>query len=212
MSDRDGKRMAVFGMSGSGKSYFTKNMVKGLDRVVVFDPEEEYGDLPGFQEITSYRSLLEVLYDCWDGAFRIAYVPPAGHEQRALHEVSCLVERMQSPYKDGKLDKRTTLVVDELNLSFPLNYRPEFDGFARIVSRGRKRGINVIGVTQRPAEVATRFRGNLDRIACFGLSLPNDFAVVKETMGPVAETEVRSLPKYGHVFYEAGELSVRAPT
>ena len=214
MSERDGKRMAVFGMSGSGKSYFVKNMIRDMDRVVVFDPEEEYGELPGFQEINDYQQLLEVLYDCWDGSFRVAYVPPDGNEQHALHEVSSLIERMQRPYKDGKLDKRTTLVVDELNLSFPQPYKPEYDAFARLCSRGRKRGINIIGVAQRPAEIATRFRGNLPRLACFSLSLPNDIDwVIKATGRPEIAQNIRDLGEHCHVLCEVGQdLRVVGPT
>ena len=194
-----GKRMAIFGKSGSGKSHHAKKLVADLDRVVAFDPEEEYGELPGFMEVTSLKVLRDTLEDCWDGSFKLAYVPKDLQEEVELHRVSLLIERLGEAFRIGKHDKKSTLVVDELNLSFPLNPKPACQGFARLCSKGRKRGINLIGITQRPAEVATRFRGNLDRIDCFRLSLPNDWAVVRETMGPDAELMVKKLPQYGRI-------------
>ena len=210
MSERGGKRMAVFGKSGSGKTHFVKTMIADMSRVVVFDPEDEYDSLKGFQRVDSLQGLLEVLQDCCQGSFRVVFVPSPLREEAELHEVSRLIERMQAPYMAGGGEK-VALVVDELNLSFPLNPRPQNDGFARLCSRGRKRGVNIIGVTQRPAEVATRFRGNLDRIAAFQLSLPNDWTVIRETMGPEAEEAVKGLEPYHSVFWEDGAWSPRPP-
>ena len=54
-----------------------------------------------------------------------------------------------------------TLVVEEMNLSFPVaGGVHKCTGFAEICSRGRHYGIDVIGASQRIAEVDTRFRGN----------------------------------------------------
>lgn len=203
MSD-GGKRMAVFGASGSGKTFFVKGLIADMDRIVVFDPEEEYGALKGFHEVRSLKALREVLADCWYGSFKLAYVPQPMKEEPELHNVALLIERIGEAYRLGHTDKKLMLVVDELNLSFPLNVKPEHSGFARLCSRGRKRGINIIGISQRPAEIATRFRGNLSRIAAFKQTLPNDWAVIREVIGQDAEKAVRELPEYGHVFWENG--------
>ena len=212
MSDRDGKRSAVFGKSGSGKTHLVKTKILGTaDRVVIFDPEEDYIDLKGFIAVYSLEKLLEVLKDCWDSSFLISFVPDPGFEEKQLHEVSCLIERLQEPYKQGKTNSKILLVVDELNLSFPLNYKPDFSGFARLCSRGRKRGVSIVGVTQRPAEVATRFRGNLDRLVAFNFSLPNDLRVIRETCGGEAEIQVQKLQKYQYLAYEDGNFKVFGP-
>ncbi|WP_085908075.1 type IV secretory system conjugative DNA transfer family protein [Kiloniella majae] len=212
MSQRDGKRMVIYGRSGSGKSHYGKKLIQGHDRIVCFDPEGEYGAERGFVSTSSLSELLEILKDCHEGAFKVAYVPSALREEAELHEVASLLERLQEPYLNGKSDLKVTLLVDELNLSFPLNPRPDYSGFARLCSRGRKRGINIIGITQRPAEVSTRFRGNIDRLACFALSVPNDFHVITQTIGPDAERAVRELPEYGHIFFENGEMTINGPT
>lgn len=213
MTDRSGKRAAIFGKSGSGKTHFAKkNIVTGLDRVLAFDPEEEFADMPGFITVTSLQKLAAHALDCWEGNFRIAYVPNPGREEQELSEISRLVERYQEPFKAGQTNDMVTMVVDELNLSFPLNFRPNNDGFARICSRGRKRGINVIGISQRPAEVATRFRGNLDRIAVFELSLPNDWKAVADYVGIDARERLAEMPQFSHLRWENGEVTPVRPT
>lgn len=213
MIDRSGKRGAIFGKSGSGKTHFAKKqIVAGLDRVLAFDPEEEFADMPGFVTITSLQKLAAHALDCWEGNFRIAYVPNPGREEQELSEISRLVERYQEPFRAGMTNDKVTMVVDELNLSFPLNFKPQNDGFARICSRGRKRGINVVGISQRPAEVATRFRGNLDRIAVFELSLPNDWKAVADYVGLDARERLAEMPKYSHLAWENGEVKQVRPT
>ncbi|MEQ8829732.1 MAG: DUF87 domain-containing protein [Alphaproteobacteria bacterium] len=211
MDERSGTREAIYGRSGSGKSYLAKRLVRDIRRVVAFDPEGEYGELPGFHTVKSLGALLEALKDCWNGSFKLAYVPTALREEKELHEIACLLEWMQEPFLAGKSDLKVTLLVDELNLSFPISPRPEHSGFARLCSRGRKRGINLIGVTQRPAEVATRFRGNLDRVRVFALAAPQDFTAIKDAMGADGEARVRALGAYEHVLYENGALSVVKP-
>ncbi|MGB0749706.1 MAG: helicase HerA domain-containing protein [Magnetospiraceae bacterium] len=211
MSD-GGKRMGVYGTSGSGKTTYVKKLVREMPRLVVFDPEEEYSDLPGMVTVDHPRRLGEILDDCKDGHFRVAFVPEEGREEFDLDQVCKLVSQVQRPFLTGEHTLKTTLVVDELNLSFPLNWQPKFNQFARACSRGRKRGINVIGVTQRPAEVGTRFRGNLNRVACFRLSVPNDWKVIRETMGPDAETAVRELGQFSHVFWENGDWKAVKPS
>lgn len=212
MSDRSGKRMVVYGKSGSGKTHLVKNKFLGIcDRVVIFDPEEDYVDEKGFQTVETLAGLLEILQDCWDSPFKVAFIPDSGMEEKQLHEVSCLIERLQEPYKRGENERKILLVVDELNLSFPLNYRPELSGFARLCSRGRKRGINIIGITQRPAEVATRLRGNIDRLIAFNFSLPNDLKVIRETCGLDAETAVQQLQEFQYMAFENNGFEVRGP-
>jgi hypothetical protein len=213
MIDRSGKRGAIFGKSGSGKTYFAKNhIVKGMDRVIAFDPEEEFADMRGFVAVSSLQQLADLALDCWEGNFRIAYLPSPGREEQELSEVSRLIERYQEPYRAGKSNDKVTLVVDELNLSFPLNPKPQNDGFARLCSRGRKRGVNLIGISQRPAEVSTRFRGNLDRMSVFELSLKNDWQAVAQYVGEDAQERLVKAGRFHHLAWDHNGVKLVAPT
>ena len=207
MIETGGKRTFITGQAGSGKSFFAKKLIENQNRVIVFDPEEEYA-LKGFHMTDDLKEVKNVLQDCWDSNFKITYIPPVGKEQQALHGLSLLVEALQKPYLDGKSDKKTILVVDELNLSFPLNWKVEYDGFARIASRGRKRGINVVGISQRPAEIATRFRANLDRLICFGHCLPNDWQAITDVIGKEGVERAKNLPQFSAIDWQNGSISV----
>ena len=211
MDDRSGKRAGIYGRSGSGKSHFAKVVIRNVSRIVAFDPEGEYVTEKGFHAVSTLAGLLDVLKDCQGGNFRIAYVPQALREERELHEVSKLLEWLQAPFLAGESDRKVTLLVDEMNLSFPVNPKPEFDGFARLCSRGRKRGINIIGVTQRPAEVSTRFRGNVDQLHVFRLAAPQDFDAIRGAIGAEGEGLVRDLGEYEHVFFNNGDVTVEKP-
>ncbi len=212
MSDRDGKRMAVYGRSGSGKTHLVKSTFLNVcDRVVIFDPEEEFAKEKGFHTVRTLEKLLEVLSDCHDSSFKVVFVPEVRMEERQLHEVSLLIERLQEPYKEEMSNKKLMLIVDELSLSFPLNSKPAYDGFDRLCSRGRKRGISIIGITQRPADIGMRFRGNLNRIVAFNFSTPNDLAVIAATCGQEAVSAVRELKQYQYIAYENGAFTVNGP-
>lgn len=214
MADRNGYRIAIFGKSGSGKSHYAKKAIKQVERLLCFDPEDEYGDLPGFVRIEGIGNLKAHLEKTWPGKFKVAYVPTVQREEKELHNVSLLLMAMQEPFKDGKTDGKVTLLVDELNTSFPLSPRPEHNGFANVCSRGRKRGISVIGISQRPAEVGTRFRGNLDELRCFQLASPLDVDAVDKTplgAGQVAAKLTSDLPQYAHLRCHSGGVEVENP-
>lgn len=212
MGDRNGKRMVVYGRSGSGKTHLVKEQFLTIcDRVVIIDPEEEYADQKGFQTLYSLAALLDVLHDCHDSSFKVCFVPDARFEEQQLHEVSCLIERLQEPYKQKKSDKKVLLVVDEMHMSFPLNMRDEFYGFKLLCRRGRKRGINIIGITQRPADVGKAIRANLDRLIAFNFSDPADLKVIREILGSEAETKVQSLQQYQYLAAENGSFEIMGP-
>lgn len=228
MSDRDGVRSGIYGMSGTGKSYFSKQLLRSADRVIVFDPEEEYGDEPGFIECTDLKAVFEVMNDCWEGSFKIAFVPPnrvvppylpmdgkmrCSPFEWYLHLLSDAIQKKQAPYKAGKFHKKVLFVVDELNKSFGLHVNEnQCYGFFDLCSRGRKRGIDILGITQRPAEVNTTYRGNLARVAVFPLSLPSDWTAVSPYVGQDAQERLSGAPEFSHLEWHKGTVTMRPPT
>lgn len=184
-------RVGVWGRSGSGKSSWVKREIAKARRVVIFDPLGEY---QGFKKIPhrtrdGLDQVRAAMAADWAG-FRIAYIPPAGQEVAALNGLSRLLLRAQAGYQEGRRGARPMiLVVEEMNLAFPVHGGAEkCPGFAEICSRGRHFGIHVIGVSQRLAEVATRFRGNCSETIVFAQKGPRDLAAASaETGRPQAE-------------------------
>lgn len=187
----DAGRVGVWGRSGSGKSSYVKQRIKGARRVIVFDPMAEYG-AQGFKTVRTVAAVRDAMRANWSG-FRIAYVPPAGAEARALSALSELVLLAQSGFKSSGRGDRLTLIVEEMNTAFPLAGGVEkAKAFAEICSRGRHSGIEVIGVSQRIAEVATRFRGNCTETVVFIQKGPRDMAAAAAELG-IKPDQVASL-------------------
>jgi len=138
---------------------------------VVFDPLGEYS-AEGLTEIDhktrdGLDRVRQAMAKSWR-TFRLAYVPPAGREMAALNGLSRLLLRAQGNYQATGQGAKILLVVEEMNLAFPVAGGSDKNpGFAEICSRGRHYGIEVIGVSQRIAEVATRFRGNCSETVVF---------------------------------------------
>lgn len=160
--DQEGGRIGVWGASGSGKSSWVKQRLNGTPRVVVFDPQDEYGGLRGFRRFTQATTadMQRHILGNWR-SFRVAYVPPAGAEAEALSALAWYLATLQDTAEaQGKPRPKLTLVAEELNLAFPTHGATRCTGFAELCSRGRRRHIELIGVSQRIAEVSSRFRGN----------------------------------------------------
>lgn len=182
----DAGRVGVWGRSGSGKSSYVKQRLRGARRVIVFDPMAEYG-AQGFKTVRTIAAVRDAMRANWTG-FRIAYVPPASVEARALSALSELVLLSQSAFKGSGKGQRITLVVEEMNTAFPLSGGAEkAKAFAEICSRGRHSGIEVIGVSQRIAEVATRFRGNCTETVVFVQKGPRDTQAAALELGIKAD-------------------------
>lgn len=160
----DAGRIAVWGSSGSGKSTYVQRRIANARRVVVFDPMAEYEKCDRARRLDDIRLLMEANWT----AFRIAYRPPVGKEAEALSKVCFGLLKAQEPFLAGQSKRRLTLVVEELNLSFPVHGgATKCPGFAEICSRGRHSGITVIGISQRAKEVSKRFRGNCTEAVTF---------------------------------------------
>lgn len=198
-------RLGVWGRSGSGKSSWVKRYIKDARRVVVFDPLGEYR-AEGFKALEHRAGGLDAvrmaMRDNWSG-FRLSYVPPGGKESAALSGLCRLMMKAQTPFFNGNGTLQMTLVVEEMNLCFPVSGGVEkAPGFADICSRGRHYGIEVVGVSQRIAEVATRFRGNCTETVVFSQKGPRDVAAAASELG-TDQSQIKTLQSL-HYLHEVG--------
>lgn len=206
MTNRDGRRLAIFGKSGSGKSYIAEKMVEKAGRVFVFDPKGSWMKYQGFEIIEDFSKVLQFLKDMGDAAFRAVYLPESGLEMKRLSTLSYLLMDAQNDYFHEKSNEKLTFVVDELADSFPLSVGMDRRGFASACQKGREFGLNVIGITQRPATVSTIFRGNLDEIISFDFSFPADRKAIAEAMEDYSVIDaVQGLQKYSYLHWRGGE-------
>lgn len=204
-------RIGIWGASGSGKSSYAKQMIQTRRRVVIFDPVGEYSG----KQFRTCKGIWDAIGDSYL-EFQFVLRPTTGKEPKFLNSLAANLLTVQEPFKEGRRGApMLTLVVEEMNTSFPVNKGvSEAPAFAEICSRGRHYGIEVVGVSQRIAEVDTRFRGNCDETVVFRQKGPRDKqAASAETGAPVSDLPKENL-QYIHEkggVITRGELTHSAP-
>lgn len=195
-----------WGRTRSGKTTNVKMIIDGMPRVVVFDLMDEYGDVISGRA-DSLRGVLAAIKAGWHSGYRVRYVPSRDAEViAALDSLARLVREVQQPYMERKDSRQVTLVVDEMAASFP-NRNHHGNAFADLCSRGSHYGVNIIGTSQRPAEVATTFRGNTSLDYYFALSDHADIEAVAKKIGPDAARRLRAFEHDQYLKFEAGQVT-----
>ncbi|WP_250479126.1 MULTISPECIES: DUF87 domain-containing protein [unclassified Caballeronia] len=180
---------AVLGSAGSGKSSFVKREIRRLKpkRLMVFDPEGEWGD---FGRVTS--SLQDVIAACTAageaGALRVVFVPSPVPE--------LAVKQFDTFCRIAFAAQTLTFVVDELKLVTTPSRSPI--GWGMLSGRGRKYGITIYGLSQRPASIDKDFLGNANFVRTGRLTYDADQRNVGAVMGVPAQ-EIGTLPDLGWI-------------
>ena len=116
----EGERIGVWGRSGSGKTSWAKQYLRRRRRVVIFDPQGDFGDLA---KVTIEHDRPEALdtvrlaMAADPAGFVISYRPPSGREPAALNALAAGLWQAQSRFRAG--DKRAgliTLVVEDISV------------------------------------------------------------------------------------------------
>lgn len=128
----------ICGSSGSGKSVYVKTAIKEDGRIIIFDPDDEYGELPGVKTFYSGQQLAAEVQKHKTKPLRVRLVK----EGVAAFELCCALAFAWT---------NCTLVCEEIADTTNAGKAPPMWG--RVLRRGsRKRAIRIFAVTQRPAE------------------------------------------------------------
>jgi len=180
-------------------------LTKGLQRVVFFDPLGDF--VKGAQVVTGgYDALRTALIRSYATGFRISYRPTFGEEEKELSKLSKLLVLLQYGYGRAHFAK-ITLVVDELDEGYPsgISQRDKKNGFSYLCKRGRHFGINLIGCSQRTAQVDVCFRGNLTGLYLFRHVDPVDTDKALQMLGREYAADFRALNDREYI-YKSGAL------
>ena len=175
---------AVMGASGTGKSHYVKKLIARDRRLLVWDIEDEYPDLPALA--------LSELPAAFAGKKprRARFVCAADGATRARQfDLFCRIA-----FAAGNL----RLVVEELRFVTTASRAP--DGWSAITLRGRKRGIRTIGTSQRPAQIDKDFLGNCTLLRVGALEYPEDRKAVAPILRRSLE-EIAALSGYQALEY-----------
>lgn len=85
MKTQDGRLYVIAGASRSGKTWWTSKAVKRARRVLAWDPEDQWAQLPGWTKVTTRAQLLAAAQR--KGPQRMAYV--AGGDLKGEFDFWC---------------------------------------------------------------------------------------------------------------------------
>ena len=160
---------AVMGATGTGKSHYVKPELEKAKRALVWDMEDEYTDIPAVK----LAELPAALHRAGKGAVKLRFVPSTDETKRkAEFDIFCRIAMAV-----GHL----VIIAEELRFVTEPSRSPS--GWAGINLRGRKRGLKVIGTSQRPASIDKDFLSNATFIRCGALGFPPDRSAVAAVMG-----------------------------
>lgn len=179
MKTNDGRLYVIGGASRSGKTAWTRKQVAKRRRIMAWDPEAQWCDLPGFRKITTRADLM-----AWaqkPGAFKVAFV--AGGDLKDAFDFFCACAMFAGRYVEP-LD----VVAEELADVTTPSKAPGNWGI--LVRRGLKRGITIWAISQRWAEADKTAVGNASDFVVFRQSSGDDVRyLTRKTRIPEAEIE-----------------------
>ena len=197
------KRVGIFGKSGCGKSTLAKQMTAGMERLVVYDTLCEYEE----NGCDIVHSVIDLLKKMKKRRFKIAYQPSIDVEhEKELRKVAEALLLVQKPYCEGKIFPQTTLLIEEMSLSVPNKTGGDVRIIQNLSNMGRHYGINLIGVSQRPANVNVTFRASLTEFYFFSLVNKNDIDEVAGIIGRENAEILKKLPNHQAFRYSDGKI------
>lgn len=160
---------AILGASGTGKSHYLKAELAKQKRAMVWDMEDEYDHI----QAVKLQDLPAHLHRAGKGNIAVRVIPSTDYDLRqAQFDIFC-----RAAMAVGDL----TMLAEELRFVTKASWAPA--GWASVVLRGRKRGLRVIGASQRPASIDKDFLSNATYIRCGALGYPEDRKAVAAVMG-----------------------------
>lgn len=166
--------VAVLGSTGAGKTQYTKRYLlqPRPRRILVWDfsPESEYAELGHVLPLTEILAELDAAKS---RPFGLVFKPSFDDRRRAREfEIFC---------RAAYLHADMTVIFEELRFVTMPSFSPP--GWRMLVLTGRKRGLRVIGTSQRPAHIDKDFLGNATRLHTGRLNYKDDVQVIAQELG-----------------------------
>ena len=186
-------RVTVLGRSGTGKSYYTgyllEQVVPSFDYAIHFDVEDEEKGLSD----SDHNPLYETLYVDEEKAAAISWpktiynhrklrVVPEGlttEEQREVY--AQIADAMMRLCKDATPDRTGFVSCDEAHNI--VKQSAFADRVERMITGGRKHGVECLHISQRPQLLHTTVISQADRRVYFAISEENDLGKIDAQAG-----------------------------
>ncbi|TAJ76108.1 MAG: hypothetical protein EPO42_13290 [Gallionellaceae bacterium] len=187
-NDRAAHFVAIIGATGCGKTTELKKRLgaKKRPRTLIWSPKEvldNYAALFAGSVVTrSIAEVLQIVQKAGKGGFHVVFVPTLNQRtDMAAFSTFCKIALAA-----GNL----TMVCEELHSVTQASNAP--DGWRKVNFMGRGFGLDVFGLSQRPASVDKAFMGSLSFVHVGRLPHPPDQKAMAEVIG-VDRSEVAAL-------------------
>lgn len=206
---KDARKIGVWGGTGSGKSTRVKEIIRDNRRVIVLDPIGDYQRERGFRCYRSMKGIYAAIRKQWNTGFRLVLTIPRGNDAHAvLEELAEGLFKIQQPYYENKPCQEITLVVEEMSLSYPERTLGQGErSFLELVNLGRHYGVEIIGVSQRIAEVKKNFVGNCSEHYFFRLGSAADRNAVTAIIGTEHKSALMALQTHEYLHFSQGNVT-----
>jgi hypothetical protein len=182
----------IMGKRGSGKSYLARQRIAEFPRSLVYDTMGEYTSGVICEDLAELKTVWQRSYQ---GNFRIIYRPLDAEEE---FEPLCRLV-----WECGNMG----FLVEEVQTF--CNARSICRDFKAIIAKGRHRGISLIGVTQRPAEISKLLTSQAKEFCIFNTTEPNDIEYFRNSLGSDIVAKISELKEYEYVRWtDGGQLLI----
>lgn len=180
MKTQDGQLVVISGASRSGKTAWVKQTTASERRILAWDPEDQWAQLPGYRKVTSRAQLLEAV-TMERGPIKLAYVAGGNLKEEFDFWAACVMYA-------GRYMAAVVAIAEELADVTTVAKAPNNWGI--LIRRGLKRGITIYAISQRWSEADKTAIGNASRFVLFRQSSGDDVAYLsRKTRVPVTELE-----------------------
>lgn len=187
------EHMYFCGNSGTGKSSRIKEMLKKAPRAIIFDPDDEYSELSGVVRVTSAGALFSALSKHKNSNLKIAFVAEG-------------IKAFEFWANCAFLWRNCVAVAEEIaDVTTPSKAPP---AWGRLIRRGRKYGVLICAVTQRPAEADKTILSNAATIRTGALGRHADREAIAREMD-CKSSEISKLIPLDFIEYKRADLSLK---
>ena len=186
----DGSKIAVLGLQGSGKTYFTKRLLKIYKRPIVFQVNKD-------DQYQQDRGALVYQAEAPSEFFKfINFIQP--------------IIKKQAESKERKID---CLVIDEADLYLSNNFVVNGnDFFNDLVANHRHYGISMIFISRRPQDISTKVLESCKHLVIFPLQGANAKKKMNDIYEGMGNMVYRMKYKdYSFIYKKIGEAPVILP-
>ena len=163
----------------------------------------------GFKICVGLENLNQELVRSWKSGFKLVLIPLMNKEELTLSMLSRQLMQMQAHYSLDH-NAKITLVVDELDLSFPsgISQRMPGNGFKNLCCRGRHFGVNVVGISQRAHMVDISFRANCNAFYLYRTAEPADIDTGVKILGKEYRATLSKLNNFEYIYKDGQKIFV----